>query len=70
MQYLFSYTTDGQCSKCLQSLRYYGNERADRLAKAAVDRGHLAAARTEEELEDRRLEGMADAIVAACLARL
>ena len=48
----------------------YGNERADRLAKAAADRGHLSAARTEEELADRRLDGMADAIVAACLVRM
>ena len=47
----------------------YGNEKADRLAKAAAVRAHRAASRTDEEREDMALEGLADAIVAACLAR-
>ena len=47
----------------------YGNEQADRLAKAAAVRAHRAASRTVEERVDMHLEGLADAIVAACLAR-
>ena len=37
--------------------------------KAAAVRAHMAASRTIEEREDMHLEGLADAIVAACLAR-
>ena len=41
-----------------------GNERADRLAKAAARRAHMAAARTEEQRQDQTLDAIADAIVA------
>ena len=47
----------------------YGNERADRLAKAAAKRAHKAAARTDEQRLDQQLEAMADSIVAAILNR-
>ena len=41
-----------------------GNERADRLAKAAMRMAHRAAARTSEQIEESRLTSMADALVA------
>ena len=47
----------------------YGNERADRLAKAAARRAHLAAARTEEQRQDQALDALADSIVAAITNR-
>ena len=47
----------------------YGNERADRLAKAAARRAHLAAARTDEQRQEQALEALADSIVAAILSR-
>ena len=47
----------------------YGNERADRLAKAAARRAHKAAARTDEQRQDQMLEAIADSIVAAILNR-
>ena len=47
----------------------YGNERADRLAKAAARRAHMAAARTEEQRQDQALDAIADAIVAAITNR-
>ena len=47
----------------------YGNERADRLAKAANRRAHLANARTEEQREDQALDALADSIIAAILNR-
>ena len=43
----------------------YGNERADRLAKAAAKRAHLAAARTQEQRQDQLLDALADSIVIA-----
>ena len=46
----------------------YGNERADRLAKAAARRAHTAAARSREQREDQALEALADSIVAALTA--
>ena len=46
----------------------YGNEKADRLAKAAARRAITAATRTVEEMQELQLESMADAIVAAILA--
>ena len=47
----------------------YGNERADRLAKAAARRAHRAAARTEEQRQEQALDALADAIVAAITSR-
>ena len=47
----------------------YGNERADRLAKAAANRAHLAAARTEEQRQEQALDALCDSIVAAILNR-
>ena len=47
----------------------YGNERADRLAKAAAKRAHRAAARTTEQRQDQALDALADSIVAAILNR-
>ena len=47
----------------------YGNERADRLAKAAARRAHKAAARTEEQIQDQALDALADSIVAAITNR-
>ena len=47
----------------------YGNEKADRLTKAAATRAHLAAARTDEQREDQALEALADSIIAAILNR-
>ena len=47
----------------------HGNERADRLAKAANRRAHLANARTQEQREDQALDALADSIVAAILNR-
>ena len=41
----------------------YGNERADRLAKAAARRAHLAAARTDGQREEQALEALAESIV-------
>ena len=34
----------------------YGNEKADRLSKAAARRAHLAAARTDEQRQDQAIE--------------
>ena len=47
----------------------YGNERADRLAKAAATRAHRAAARTVEQRQDQALDALADSIIAAILDR-
>ena len=47
----------------------YGNEKADRLAKAAAKRAHLAAARTDEQRQEQALDALADSIVAATLNR-
>ena len=47
----------------------YGNERADRLAKAAARRAHMAAERTEEQRQDQMLDALADSIVAAIAGR-
>ena len=47
----------------------YGNEKADRLAKAAARRAHLAAARTEDQRQDQALDALADSIIAAILNR-
>ena len=47
----------------------YGNERADRLAKAANRRAHLAHDRTDEQREDQALDALADSIVLAILNR-
>ena len=47
----------------------YGNERADRLAKAAARRAHRAAARTVEQRQEQELDSLADSIVAAILNR-
>ena len=47
----------------------YGNERADRLAKAAARRAHLAATKTAEQRQDKLLEDLADSIVAAIIRR-
>ena len=41
----------------------YGNERADRLVKAAAERAHLAAARTEDQRQDQALDAFAESIV-------
>ena len=41
----------------------HGNERADRLAKAAAKRAHAAAARTDEQREDQALDTLAEFIV-------
>ena len=41
----------------------YGNERADRLAKAAARRAHLAAARTDEQREEQALETLSESII-------
>ena len=46
----------------------YGNERADRLAKAAARRAHAAAARSREQREEQALDALADSIVAAIIA--
>ena len=48
----------------------YGNEKADRLAKAAVRRARRNALLTPAERAERNLEGMADAIVASVLANI
>ena len=47
----------------------YGNEKADRLTKAAARRAHSAAARTNDQREDQALEALADSIIAAILNR-
>ena len=47
----------------------YGNERADRLVKAAARRAHLAAARTDEQREDQALEALAESILLAITRR-
>ena len=47
----------------------YGNERADRLVKAAARRAHMAAERTEEQRQDQMLDALADSIVAAIAGR-
>ena len=47
----------------------YGNEKADRLAKAAAKRAITAATRSVEVQLELQLEAMADAIVAGILAK-
>ena len=47
----------------------YGNERADRLAKAAARRAHLAHATRQARREDQALDALADSIVASILNR-
>lgn len=47
----------------------YGNERADRLAKAAAKRSHLVTSRTEEQRQYQLLDALADFIVAAIANR-
>ena len=47
----------------------YGNERVDRLAKAAMKRAHRNRIMTPEQRQDRLLEDMADDIVNAILAK-
>ena len=47
----------------------YGNEKADRLAKAAARRAHVAAARTVEQRQDQYIEALANSIVAAITNR-
>ena len=47
----------------------YGNERADRLTKAAARRTHLTASRTGEQREEQALESLDDAIVDSILNR-
>ena len=47
----------------------YGNERADRLAKAAAERAHMAAARTEDQRQDQALDALAESIVLAITNR-
>ena len=47
----------------------YGNERADRLAKAAARRAHRAAARTEEQRQEQAIEALAESIVASIVSR-
>ena len=48
----------------------HGNERADRLTKVDSQRGHRDAVLTPAERDARRLDGMADAIVAGLLATI
>ena len=48
----------------------YGNERADRLAKAAVKRAISNSTLTSSQQHDRWVENQADAIVAAVMANL
>ena len=48
----------------------YGNERADRLAKAAARRARRNASLTREQLDERIIEDMADAIVSSVLANM
>ena len=48
----------------------YGNERADRLAKAAARRARRNASLTREQLDERIIEEMADAIVSSVLANM
>ena len=48
----------------------YGNERADRLAKAAVRRAHRNANLSPSQQQERQLENQADEIVAGILANL
>ena len=47
----------------------YGNEKTDRLTKAAARRAHLAATRSNEQREDQALETLADSIVADIMNR-
>ena len=47
----------------------YGNERADRLVKAAAKRAHIAAARTDEQREDQALEALAESILLVIIRR-
>ena len=47
----------------------YGNERADRLAKAARRRAHLAHDRTDEQREDQAFDSLADSVVLSILNR-
>ena len=46
----------------------HGNERADRLAKAAVRRAHRNANLTPSQLQERMIGNMAENIVAGVLA--
>ena len=46
----------------------HGNESADRLAEAAVRRAHRNRVLPAAEREERRLEALADALVASLLA--
>ena len=48
----------------------YGNEKADRLANAAVRSAHRAVPQTAEEAQDILLDRLADDIVFACLSRM
>ena len=48
----------------------HGNERADRLAKAAVRRARRNASLTAEQIEERNLDNMADDIVSRVLATM
>ena len=41
----------------------YGNERADRLVKAAAKRAHITAARTDEQREDQAIESLSESIL-------
>ena len=45
-----------------------GNERADKLAAAAARRAHRNCVLSAEEREERRLESLAEALVASLLA--
>ena len=47
----------------------YGNERADRLIKAAARRAHRAAARTEEQRQEQAIEALTESIVASIVSR-
>ena len=48
----------------------FGNERADRLAKAAARRAHLAHNTRQARREDLALDSLADSIVASIINRL
>ena len=47
----------------------YGNEKADRLAKAAARRAHAAHDTRQARREDQALDALADSIVASILNR-
>ena len=59
----------GSCGSNQSEAVHDRHERADRLAKAAARRAHLAAARTVEQRQDQALEALADSIVAAIMSR-